>query len=169
MDIPRKFRLTFWQGNYNKTFSQGFGVAVRDIGEWRPGFYTEFRCASREHSGLAWGAIFRKVLVLTPNPRFTCSFFREQVPKMDSSPNIAIKKELGDLYQYMYICIYIYIYICIYIYKHIYLTWAPARAAGSGRADGRAAGPGPMYGTCICICIYICICMCICICLQAPF
>ena len=29
------------------------GVVVRDTGEWRPGFYTEFRCASREHSGLA--------------------------------------------------------------------------------------------------------------------
>ena len=34
---------------------------MRDIGEWRPGFYTEFRCASREHSGLAWGAIFQKM------------------------------------------------------------------------------------------------------------
>ena len=34
---------------------------VRDLGEWRLGFYTEFRCASREHSGLAWGAIFEKV------------------------------------------------------------------------------------------------------------
>ena len=34
---------------------------MRDIGEWRPGFYTEFRCASREHSGLAWGAIFEKM------------------------------------------------------------------------------------------------------------
>ncbi len=34
---------------------------VRDLGKWRPGFYTEFRCASREHSGLPWGAIFEKV------------------------------------------------------------------------------------------------------------
>ena len=34
---------------------------MRDIGEWRPGFFTEFRCASHEHSGLPWGAIFGKV------------------------------------------------------------------------------------------------------------
>ena len=38
------------------------GVVVRDLGEWRPGFYTEFRRESREHSGLAWGAIFEKVI-----------------------------------------------------------------------------------------------------------
>ena len=31
---------------------------VGDIGEWRPGFYIEFRCGRREHSGLAWGAFF---------------------------------------------------------------------------------------------------------------
>ena len=30
---------------------------VRDLGEWRPGFYSEFRYASREHGGLAWGAL----------------------------------------------------------------------------------------------------------------
>ena len=94
-------------------FSYGLGVLVRNLGEWRLGFYTEFRCASREHSGLPWGAIFRKVLVLTPNPRFTCSFFQEQVPKMDSSPNIAIRKEHGDIYKYIYICVFIYICICI--------------------------------------------------------
>ena len=56
-----KFRLTFWRGNYICSFSYGFGVVVRDIWEWRPGFYTEFRCGLREHSGLAWGAIFEKV------------------------------------------------------------------------------------------------------------
>ena len=39
-----------------------FGLLVRDLGEWRPGFCTESRCASREHSGLAWGAIFEKVI-----------------------------------------------------------------------------------------------------------
>ncbi len=33
-----------------------FWVVVRDIGEWRPGFYSEFRCGRREHSGLAWEA-----------------------------------------------------------------------------------------------------------------
>ena len=62
MDIPQKFRLTFRQGNYFRSFTYGFGVVVRDLGEWRPGFYTEFRCASREHSGLAWEAIFRVTL-----------------------------------------------------------------------------------------------------------
>ena len=102
MDISQKFRLTFWQGNYFWSFTYGFGVVARDLGEWRPGFYSEFRCASHEHSGLPWGAIFRKVLVLTPNPKFTCSFFQEQVPKMDSSPNIAIRKEHGDIYKYIY-------------------------------------------------------------------
>ena len=43
-------------------FSLGFGVVVRDLAEWRPGFYTEFRCASHEHSGLPLGAIFGKVI-----------------------------------------------------------------------------------------------------------
>ena len=58
---PKK-TLTFRPGNYAPRFSQGFGVVVRDLGEWRPGFYTEFRCASHEHSGLPWGAIFGKVI-----------------------------------------------------------------------------------------------------------
>ena len=39
-----------------------FGLLVVDLGEWRPGFYSEFRCASHEHSGLPWGAIFGKVI-----------------------------------------------------------------------------------------------------------
>ena len=47
-------------GNYNWRFSYGLGLLVRDLGEWRPGFYTEFRCASHEHSGLPWGAFFGK-------------------------------------------------------------------------------------------------------------
>ena len=55
-------RSTFRSGNCILRFSCGFGLLVRDPGEWRPGFYTEFRCASREHSGLAWGAIFEKVI-----------------------------------------------------------------------------------------------------------
>ena len=58
--VTWKLRLTFRPGNYIWRFSYGFGVVVRDLEEWRPGFYTEFRCASREHSGLAWGAIFEK-------------------------------------------------------------------------------------------------------------
>ena len=77
-----KFRSTFRPGNYIWSFSYGFGVVVRDIWEWRPGFYTEFRYKSYEHSGLAWEAIFKKVLVLTLIPRLPCSFFREHVPKI---------------------------------------------------------------------------------------
>ena len=50
----------------------------------------------------------RKVFVLTLIPRKPCSFFREQVPKMDSFADVAIRKELEDIYKYIYICIYIY-------------------------------------------------------------
>ena len=32
-------------------------------GEWKSGFYTELRYKSREHSGLAWGAIFGKMIL----------------------------------------------------------------------------------------------------------
>ena len=79
-------RLTFCPGNYIWSFSYGFGVVVRDIWEWRPGFYTEFRYKSYEHSGLAWEAIFKKVLVLTSIPRLPCSFFQEHVPKIIQAP-----------------------------------------------------------------------------------
>ena len=34
---------------------------MRDIEEWRPGFYSEFRHEPNEHSGLAWGAIFENI------------------------------------------------------------------------------------------------------------
>ena len=78
--------LTFRPGNYTRRFSYGFGVVVRHLGEWRPGFYSEFRYASHEHSGLAWGAIFRKVLVLTLFLQLPCSFFQEHVPRMDFFP-----------------------------------------------------------------------------------
>ena len=61
MAIPQKFRLTFWQGNYLQSFTYGFGVVVRDLGEWRPGFYSELRYKSRGHSGLAWEAILGKM------------------------------------------------------------------------------------------------------------
>ena len=49
-----------------------FGVQVRDSGTWRPGLYTEFRYESREHSGLAWGAISRKLLGFASFPRLPC-------------------------------------------------------------------------------------------------
>ena len=59
---------------------------MKDIWTLRPGFYGEFRYKSYEHSGLAWGAISRKMLVLTLFPRLPCSFFQEHVPRMDSFP-----------------------------------------------------------------------------------
>ena len=55
---------------------------VRDIREWRPRFYTEFRYESREHSGVAQGAVFRKLFLLLLIPRSLCSFFQKQIPKM---------------------------------------------------------------------------------------
>ena len=53
---------------------------MRDLGEWRPGFYTEFRCASREHSGLAWGAFF-KVVQNRENTNFL-KLARLKIPEM---------------------------------------------------------------------------------------
>ena len=105
-----------------------------DLGEWRPGFYSEFRYESIEHSGLAWGAILRKIVVSTLIPRLAGSFFQEQVPKMDYSPNAAIRKEHGGAYKY--------IYRCIYTYKYISLTWAPARPPGHPPPT-RPPVPGP--------------------------
>ena len=57
------FWLTFWPGNYIWSFSYTFGLQMRHIWTLRPGFYTEFRYKSREHSGLAWGAIFGKMIL----------------------------------------------------------------------------------------------------------
>ena len=76
-----KLRSTFRPGNYIWRFSYGFGVVVRDLGEWRPGFYTEFRCASREHSGLAWGAIFEKVTKYKEMRTFS-NWARPKFPEM---------------------------------------------------------------------------------------
>ena len=77
-----KLRLTFRLGNYIRSFPYTFGPQMKDIGTLRPGFYSEFRYKSYEHSGLAYGAIFKKVLVLTLIPRLPCSFFQEHVPKI---------------------------------------------------------------------------------------
>ena len=52
------------------------------------GVDSEFRYKSCEHSDLASGAILRKMFVLTLFPELPFSFFQEQVPKMDSSPNV---------------------------------------------------------------------------------
>ena len=93
--VTWKLRLTFRPRNYIWRFSYGFGLLVVDLGEWRPGFYTEFRCASREHSGLPWGAIFKKLFrmrkytLLGVFLKIPCSFFQEQIPKMCSCANVA--------------------------------------------------------------------------------
>ena len=46
---------------YSEVFLRFLGRGERSR-KWRPGFYTEFRCASHEHSGLPWGAIFGKII-----------------------------------------------------------------------------------------------------------
>ena len=42
--------------------SQGFELLVKDLGEWRPGFYIEFRCASREHSSRQFQEHLQKII-----------------------------------------------------------------------------------------------------------
>ena len=88
--------MTFWPGNFIWVFSYGFGVVVRHLGEWRPGFYREFRCASREHSGLAWGAIFEKMSKFqemhTLSKR-TCPKF----PEIDIFSGQKPRRELQDI------------------------------------------------------------------------
>ena len=66
----------------------------RNMLTWRPGFYSELRYKSYERSGLAWGAIFEKIVVLTSFPRLPCSIFQEHVPNMSFSPNVLDSKEL---------------------------------------------------------------------------
>ena len=71
---------------------------MKDLGEWRPGFYSEFRCASREHSGLPWGAIFKNVLVLSLIPSSQVHFFRNRFPKCVLSVCAAPRKELINIF-----------------------------------------------------------------------
>ena len=73
--------VTFRPGNYIWRFSYCFGFVVKDLEEWRPGLYSEFRYASREHSGLPWGAIFRNVLILSLIPSSHAHFSRNKFPK----------------------------------------------------------------------------------------
>ena len=68
-----------------------------------PGFWTEFRYLLCGQSGLAWRAILRKMLGLSLLPRYPCSFFWEQGPKMVSAPNVPTTKE--HVNTNMYICI----------------------------------------------------------------
>ena len=98
MDILQMLRFTLRQGNYFRSFTYGFGVVVRDHGEWRPGFYSEFRCTSREHSGLPWGAIFRNVLVLSLIPSSHAHFSRNRFPKCVLSVCAAPRKEHINTY-----------------------------------------------------------------------
>ena len=70
---------------------------LRDIGEWRPGFYTEFRCASREHSEMLWGAIFGKMPKIKKHTLFEnvdalksqkCKFSRNKSPGGSFPPRL---------------------------------------------------------------------------------
>ena len=45
------------------------------------GFYTEFRCGSREHSGLAWGVNFGKVTKYKGNALFSKTAHVQQIQK----------------------------------------------------------------------------------------
>ena len=61
--VISKFRLASRPRNYVWSCSYNLGVVVRDtrcIRQWRPELYTECRYKSCEHSGLAWGAFFKK-------------------------------------------------------------------------------------------------------------
>ena len=64
---------------------------MRDLGEWRSGFYSEFRYKSREHSGLACEAILGKITKYNAN---TYVFKKWTCPK---NPEMLIsgKKDAG--------------------------------------------------------------------------
>ena len=81
-----KFRSTFWLGNYICSLSYGLRVLVGRIWTWRPGFYSEFRYKSYEHSGLACGAILGKLFGLTLFPSLPCSCFRNMFQKNSLVP-----------------------------------------------------------------------------------
>ena len=136
---------TFRPGNYIWSLSYAFGVVVRDLGEWRPGFDSEFRY--RSSSIVVWPRepVWEKNVVLTLIPRSSCSFFQKQVPNMDHLPNNEIRKE--------HVATSIHIYDCIYIYicKYIYLTWAPAWPPGC-----RPPTQSPVSGPCeVYVCEYV--------------
>ena len=133
--LPLNARLTFWLRDYIWSLSCCSWVVVRDLREWRPGFYSEFRYRSREHSGLASVAVLREMYVLILIPISPCSFFKEQVPKMDSFASLAIKKEHGDTNIHIYI-LCIYIYMCVYTY----IPQAFGRHTHSGAPLGLPAG-----------------------------
>ena len=95
--VISKFRSKSWPGNYIWSFSYGFGVQVRDIWTWRPGFHSEIRYKSVEHSALAWGAILRKLLGFSLVPRLPCSFFQEHVPKIVWSLDVLDSKGLLNM------------------------------------------------------------------------
>ena len=107
-------RLTFWPRNYIWSFSYGFGVVVRDLGEWRPGFYSEFRYKSYEHSGLAWGAIFKKCLFWSYFQDYHVHFSRNKFPKL-VFPNVPTRKGAWT-------------HIQIHIHMHIPVSYTHLRA-----------------------------------------
>merc|ERR1712023_120019 len=85
---------------YSEVFL-GFGVVVSDLGEWRPGFYTEFRWASHEHSGLPWGAIFGKVIQnkeIHTFSKWVCAKIPEIVIFPGQKPR-RVRKDIEELFR----------------------------------------------------------------------
>ena len=90
-ELPQT-RFTFRSGNYIWSFPWLIWTQMRHLGTFVPRFCTEFRYLSYGQSGLAWGAILRKVFVLIWFPTLPCSFFQEHVPRMHFSPKHCSQK-----------------------------------------------------------------------------
>ena len=59
--------------------SYGFDVGVKDLGEWRPGFYSQSRYKSHELDGLASIGLVRRSLRLASSPSSMIVFFRSML------------------------------------------------------------------------------------------
>ena len=68
--VTWKFRSTFWLGNYIWSLSLWNWTQMGHLGTSVPGFCTEFRYLSYGYSGLAWGAIFEKIIKNQENTLF---------------------------------------------------------------------------------------------------
>ena len=68
--VTWKFRSTFWLGNYIWSLSLWNWTQMGHLGTSVPGFCTEFRYLSYGQSGLAWGAIFEKIIKIQENALF---------------------------------------------------------------------------------------------------
>ena len=118
--------MIFRPGNYTRRFPYGFGVVVRDLGEWRLGLYSEFRYASRKHSDLPWGAILRKVFVFNLILRFPYLFFfffsGKKLPKLILFQTLQSERNMWTCgYKHTYMRIHIHIHIQIHMHIHIHI------------------------------------------------